>query len=123
MSVPYTLIINGHSYAYQVKRYTYQTDRVPVDTERITTMDGVDHVVVIRHKGVLRFEVNPQTEANYKTLCDDLSAGVMTVKYHCLQTNSDVTQTMKVSTLSGALGIVNADRKLVDGISLVFEEL
>ncbi len=123
MSVPYTFLINGHSYASQVKKYSYQTDRVPVETERITTMDGIDHVRVIRYRGILRVEINPQTEANFKTLCDDLGSGVMTVKYHCLQTNSDVTQRMTVEGMPGVLAIMNADRKLINGLSLVFSEL
>ena len=123
MSVPYTFTVNGHSYASMVKRYSYQTDRIPVESERITTMDGIDHVAVIRYRGILRVEINPQTEADFKSFCDDIAGGILQVGYHCLQTKTDVLQNMTVTGMPGALAIMNSDRKLINGLSLTFTEL
>ena len=58
--IPYTFEINDTSFASLVKKYSYSTDRIPVESQRVTTMDGVDHVAVIRYKGVLSLEINPQ---------------------------------------------------------------
>mgnify|MGYP007057775848 FL=1 len=68
----YTLTINGVDFTAMVERDSYQTDTVPIYTERITTMDGVDHVALLRNKSTLTFEFNPQTTAQTKTACDAL---------------------------------------------------
>ena len=121
--IPYTFTVNGTSFAALVKKYSYQTDRIPVETERITTMDGVDHVAVKRYKGVLRVDINPQSETLFKQFCDELDNGILTVKYRCLQTKTDVTQSMTVTGMPGRLAIVNHDRNLVGDLSLTFTQL
>lgn len=120
---PYTFIVNGTSFASLVKKYSYQTDRIPVETERITTMDGVDHVSVKRYKGVLRVDINPQEETQFKTFCDALDSGILTVQYRCLQTKTDVTQYMTVSGMPARSAIVNHNRKLIGDLSLTFTQL
>lgn len=121
--IPYTFEVNDVSFASLVKRYTYATDRIPVETERVTTMDGVDHVAIIRYRGILSMEINPQEETTFQAFCAAIAAGVLKVKYHCLQTNTDVTQYMTVSGMPGALAIQNATRKVINGLTLTFTEL
>ena len=75
--IPYTFEINDTSFASIVKKYSYSTDRIPVESQRITTMDGVDHVAIIRYKGVLKLEINPQDETTFNTFCDAVAAGVL----------------------------------------------
>ena len=120
---PYTFIVNGTSFASLVDKYSYQTDRIPVETERITTMDGVDHVSVKRYKGVLKVDINPQNETQFKAFCDELDNGILTVQYRCMQTKTDVTQYMTVSGMPGRLAIQNHDRKLIGNLSLTFTQL
>lgn len=121
--IPYTFEINDTSFASIVKKYSYSTDRIPVESPRITTMDGVDHVAVIRYKGVLTVEINPQDETTFNTFCAAVAAGVLKVKYRCLQTKTDVTQYMTVSGMPGALVIKNASRNVIGGLVLTFTEL
>lgn len=121
--IPYTFEINDTSFASIVKKYSYSTDRIPVESPRITTMDGVDHVAVIRYKGVLTVEINPQDETDFNTFCAAVAAGVLKVKYRCLQTKTDVTQYMTVSGMPGALVIKNASRNVIGGLVLTFTEL
>lgn len=121
--IPYTFEVNGTSYASLVKKYSYTTDRIPVETNRVTTMDGVDHVAIIRYRGVLNLEINPQEEATFQAFCAAIASGVLTVKYHCMQTNADVTQQMTVSGMPGALAIQNASRRVIGGLTLTFTEL
>ena len=121
--IPYTFEINDVDFAPLVKKYSYSTDRIPVESQRVTTMDGVDHVAVIRYRGVLTLQINPQDETTFKTFCEAVAAGVLKVKYRCLQTETDVTQYMTVSGMPGALAIQNASRKVIDGLTLTFTEL
>lgn len=121
--IPYTFKVNNTSYASLVKKYSYQTDRIPVETDRITTMDGVDHVAVKRYKGVLRVDINPSDETTFKNFCADLDNGILTVEYRCLQTETDVVQSMTVSGMPARLAIVNSSRKLIDNLSLTFTQL
>lgn len=121
--IPYTFEINDVDFASLVKKYSYSTDRIPVESQRVTTMDGVDHVAVIRYRGVLTLQINPQDETTFKTFCEEVAAGVLKVKYRCLQTKTDVTQYMTVSGMPGALAIQNASRKVIDGLTLTFTEL
>ena len=121
--IPYTFKINNVDYSSLVKLYSYSTDRIPVESARVTTMDGVDHVAVIRYRGILSVEINPQDETTFASFCAAVAAGVLSVKYTCLQTKTDVTQNMTVSGMPGKLAIKNSSRKVIDGLSLTFTEL
>ena len=121
--IPYTFKIGSTSYKSLVKLYSYQTDRIPVETERITTMDGVDHVAVKRYKGILMVEINPTDQTTFAAFCNELDAGILTVTYTCLQTNTDVTQSMTVSGMPGKLAIKNQNRKVINGLNLTFTQL
>ena len=92
----YTLTINGVNFTSMVERDSYQTDTIPIYTERITTMDGVDHVALIRNKSTLTFEFNPQTTAQTKTACDALLSQPCTVYFFNIQSNAYETAEMTI---------------------------
>lgn len=94
----YTLTINSTDFTAMVERDSYKTDTVPVFSERITTMDGVDHVALIRNKSSLTFEFNPQTTTQTKTACDALLTQPCTVYFYNIQSNAYKTADM---TLDG----------------------
>ena len=121
--IPYTFKINNTSYASLVKKYSYRTDRIPVESGRVTTMDKKDHVAIARYRGTLSMDINPTDETTFKNFCTALAAGVLSVTYTCLQTKTDVTQYMTVKGMPGALAIQNANRKVIGGLSLTFTEL
>lgn len=98
----YTLTINGVDFASMIERDSYSTGRVPVFSETVTTMDGVDHVALVRHKGTIRFEFNPQTAAQTATAFQALMTQPCTVYYFCLQTNAYRQATMRLSEMSAA---------------------
>ena len=81
-----------------VERDSYKTDTVPVFSERITTMDGVDHVALLRNKSTLTFEFKPQTTTQTKTACDALRSQPCTVYFFNIQSNAYETADM---TLDG----------------------
>lgn len=84
----YTLTINGVDFTAMVERDSYKTAKIPVFSETVTTMDGVDHLVLLRHKGSCSFEFNPQTAAQTKIACDALLTKPCTVRYFNLQSNT-----------------------------------
>lgn len=94
----YTLKINGVNFTAMIERDSYQTETIPIYTDRLTTMDGVDHVALLRNKSTLTFEFNPQTAAQTKTACDALLAQPCTVYFFNIQSNAYKTANM---TLDG----------------------
>lgn len=96
----YTLTINGVNFTAMVERDSYQTARIPVFSESVTTMDGVDHVALLRNKSSLTFEFNPQTTAQTKTACDALMAQPCTVYFFNIQSNAYKTASMTLDEQS-----------------------
>lgn len=119
----YTFKVNGVNFAQLVNKYAYQTDTVPVESNRVRTMDGVDHVVVLRHKGVLRVGINPADSAAFVNFCAELQKSPVEVEYTSLQHNADVVKTMTVSGMPISFGLKNANRTILDKLELTFTEL
>lgn len=90
----YTFTLNGTDFSGIVNGNDYNTSLIPVYGEKITTLDGVDHVRVLRHKGSVTVGINGLTDEQLETLSAALSNSPITVEYHCLQRNDDVTATM-----------------------------
>lgn len=93
--VKYVLEINGKDFSSLVERDSYNTGLIPVTTEPVTTLDGIDHVALIRTKGILTVNLNPQTATDTAELFNELLKWPLQVKYHCLQRNLDVYAAMK----------------------------
>lgn len=96
----FTLTINGVDFTGMVERDSYSTGRIPVFSETVTTMDGVDHVALVRHKGTIRFEFNPQTTTQTAVACNALMSQPCAVYYYDLQTNAYRTATMRLDEMS-----------------------
>lgn len=100
MAGKYPLKINGVDITNMVEIDSYSTAVIPVYGDAVTTMDGVDHVAVIRYKGEVSFAANPLTDTQTVTLCNALMPGVVEVQYHCLQRNAEIIATMRLDRIS-----------------------
>lgn len=100
MAHKYTLTVNGFDLTDMVERDSYSTSLFPVTTPIITTMDGIDHTRLIRHKARVQVSLNPQTAEQTALLTAALMTSPMTVQFHCLQRNMDVTATMIIDEIS-----------------------
>lgn len=100
MAFKYTLIVNGFDLTDMVERDSYSTSLFPVAVPTITTMDGVDHTRIIRHKARLNVSLNPQTAEQSALLTAALMVSPMTVQFHCLQRNQDITAKMILDEIS-----------------------
>lgn len=98
--VSLTFKINNTDYSGYIERDSYSTAVIPVYSETITTLDGVDHKTLKRLKGRISFTMNPQNATNTAAICADLLSSPVEVKYHCLQRNQDLTVQMAVDTVS-----------------------
>lgn len=98
--VSFTFKINNTDYSSFVERDSYATSLIPVYSDTVTTLDGVDHKIMKRYKGSVKVGLNPQTAANTAALVADLMVSPVEVKYHCLQRNADVTSLMSVDAVS-----------------------
>lgn len=82
----YTLIINEVDFTAWVERDSYNTAMIPVYTDAVVTMDGVTHTALIRTKGEIRFDFNPQNAVNTQAACAALLSTPCVVNYFNLQT-------------------------------------
>ena len=79
MAHKYTLTVNGFDLTDMVERDSYSTSLFPVTTPMITTMDGIDHTRLIRHKARVQVTLNPQTAEQTALLTAALMTSPMTV--------------------------------------------
>ena len=100
MAIKYTLIVNGFDLTDMVERDSYSTSLYPVTVPMITTMDGVDHTRIIRYKARLNVSLNPQTVEQAALITAALLDSPLTVQFHCLQRNEDITAKMIIDELS-----------------------
>lgn len=119
----YTFQINGTDFSDIVSKYGYDTDLMPVKTNTLTTMDGVDHFRVLRYKGRLNVTLNPQTALDRARIYGALQSQPLTVTYHCFQRGGDVAVKMSLDNMPAVLGLINGSRTLLDQVTLSFTEL
>ena len=81
----YTLTINGVDFTTLVERDSYQTAKIPVYSDSIVTMDGITHVALLRNKGEIRFEFNPQNATDTAAACAALLNMPCRVNYFNIQ--------------------------------------
>lgn len=95
-----TFKVNNTDYSGYIERDSYSTVTIPVYSETITTLDGVDHKALKRLKGRLTIGLNPQNAVNTAAICADLLSSPVEVQYTCLQRNQTVTAVMAIDQLS-----------------------
>lgn len=96
----YNLTINGVNFAPMVERDSFQTRQIPVYSDSVMTMDGVTHVVLIRNKGEITFEFNPQNSTNMSAACNALLTMPCLVYYFDLQKQNYVLANMVIDQQS-----------------------
>lgn len=119
----YTFLINGVDFADVIDRHGYKTDRVPVYSKRITTLDGYDHEVRTRWRGTLEITTNPIKTARARELAAALAALPAEIKYHSFQVGEAVTQIMRLTALPMELALVTPSANWINPMVLTFEQL
>lgn len=94
--VDYTVKINNLSISEDIERDSYQTSTIPVYSDSVQTMDGVEHLVLLRNKGSLSFALNPRTATRTATICTALLTQPCTVAYFDLEANANKNATMSI---------------------------
>ena len=124
LSYPYTLKINSTDFKTRVQKYSYSTSYTPVYSDTVTTMDKVDHNVIVRWRHGLSCIINPGTEAELLALATALQASnVASVKFSSLQLGTDVTTNMTLDVGSAEMVLKNASRRVIGDIQLTFTEV
>ena len=90
----YTTKINGVDISAYIDDDGYETSVIPVWSRKITTLDGVDHVVKLRDKYAVKFRLRTITEENLATVSALLLDAPLTFEGRILQINDDVEATM-----------------------------
>lgn len=118
-----TLIINGESFTSAFGTYT--CERVPVYSDSVTTMDGVEHKVLIRTKSVLEFKVNPLSEDDTVRLFTALNMQPAEVSFFDLQTGEQRTANMVCNIPQAAMirGLIHNGQRWNEFDSITLEEL
>lgn len=124
LSYPYTFKVNDTDFSGYVLRYGYETSYTPVYSDTVTTMDKVDHAVVMRWRHGLTVKLRPMSEAELSTLRASLSGStVASIKFSSLQLATVVTCNMMMDPSSAALVLKNNSRRVLGEVSLAFTEL
>ena len=125
MAGKYPVIVGGVDITHMIEIDSYETALVPVYGGSVTTMDGVEHVAIIRYKGQCSFAVNPLTDTQTAQLSTLLSSGTLEVQYHCLQRNTTIIATMRTDGVTARhLGRVRyAGKKWNELAAITFTEL
>ena len=92
--------INGIDFSEYIDKNGYATKLMPVFSETITTLDGVDHKALIRKKGAITVKLNTLNETQLSTLATTVLNAPATVAYHCLERDADVSALMAPSEIT-----------------------
>lgn len=124
LSYPYTFKINNTDFKSYVLKYGYNTGYTPVYSDTITTLDKVDHNVILRWKHSLTVQLKPLSEAELLALQTALgNATVASIKFSSLQLNTDVTANMVLNPSSADIVLKNTTRRVLGNITLTFTQL
>lgn len=119
----FTFKVNGVDFSDIVSKYGYSTERVAVYGKTVTTLDGVDHVKLLRSRGCLTIKINPVGADRMAEFCNALATLPVEIKYHSFQLGTDVSETMRLSNVSASFVLDTPAKKWVDGASVKFEQL
>lgn len=96
----FTLTVNNTNLTNYIKYDSYETKKTPVFSPSVTTLDGVEHIAVVRYRGACRFEFNPQNAETAQTIAAALMTQPLAVRYYSLQTNQYEDANMKLDDQS-----------------------
>lgn len=100
MANKYNVKVNDLDLTNMIDAETYETAWIPVFGPSVTTMDGVEHTVVIRHRGQVAFGFNAMVDTRAAALAKVFDPAIVTVEYHCMQRNATVTAQMRMDGIS-----------------------
>lgn len=115
--------VNGVDFSSLVHKYGYQTDRVPVFSESVRTLDGVDHFSLLRTRGVLIVRLNPAEKSTLQQLAEELQILPVKVKYHSFQTGTTEEENMVANGMPLALLLSANGKDWLGGVELTFEQM
>ena len=118
---PFT--VNGVDFSDVVHKYGYRTNRMPVYSRRVTTLDGVDHYSLIRTKGYLELRLNPVPKERALAFCEALQQLPAEISYHSFQTGMTETESMTVAGMPFGLLAIIGKKDWLDGETIAFEQL
>ena len=118
-----TFTIDGVDFSSYLTKYGYSTQYTPVFSNSVQTIDGVEHVAVVRYRGALTVTIRPLTGDEWAILSSALANGILTVEYTCIQRNTDVEAQMRLDDMSANTVLINASRTLFGDTRLTFTEL
>lgn len=116
----FTFKINGEDFTDCVNKNSYATDYKAIESKRITTLDGVDHVQVVRYRGSLTVGINPLSKTRFAQLCTALAAPNLEISYHSFQRGGDVLENMTLQSMPGAYAMTSCDTTLISAMTLSF---
>ena len=93
--ISYRFKASGVDLAPYVERDGYTTAVTPVFTDKVTTMDGVDHCSLLRLRGSVTVKLNPQSATNAARISAALMGHPVEVEYFCLQRQAIVVANMR----------------------------
>ena len=118
-----TFEVNGHDCSDLIQKYGYATSYVPVYTQSVQTMDGVEHVGILRYRGTLTVTLKPLTGTQLNNFTNYLGSGVPSIRYQCLQRNTVVLANMKLDPVSADLVLQNASHTFYGDTQITFTQL
>ena len=118
---PFT--VNGADFSDIVHKYGYRTDRTPVFSKKVTTLDGVDHYSLIRTKGYLELRLNPVPKERALAFCEALQTLPAEISYHSFQTGMTETETMTAAGAPFGLFAIIGKKDWLGGEYIAFEQL
>lgn len=110
-------------YSTYLTKYGYQVKEIPMFSDSVQTLDGVEHVAVIRYRKELTVTIRPLTATEWATLFTALSSGILSITFTVPQANTDVTANMRMDEVSADLALINSSRTLYADTQLTFTEL
>lgn len=123
MAFKHTVIVSGLDITDSIGGYV--TDRTPVYSDSVVTMDGVEHKVLIRTKSRLAVTLNPRSLGDVAALCDALEHQPVDVSFYDQQNGMQRTASMVCDFPTATLirGMTHLGQRWVELGELIFEEL
>lgn len=96
----YSLTVNSTDITKYIKYDSYNTKMTPRYSQSIVTLDGVEHISLIRNVASISFEFNPLPASVTQTVASALLSQPCSVTYFNLQTQATTTANMKLDDQS-----------------------
>lgn len=96
----YTVTVNSTDITKYIRYDSYNTKLTPRYSQSVVTLDGVEHVSLIRNVGSVSFEFNPLPASVTQTIASAFATQPCAVTYFNLQTQTTTAANMKLDDQS-----------------------